>query len=126
MSTETRPADAPPIMIGGPAALAEGAWMGAAQATEVLEPLRVGRPRLPRVPVPRLPRLRLRGLLNREFTIAEASALLMASFLFSALLGAVRQVLFNAPFGAGGQASADYAAVRLPGTPVSLIARGAR
>src|SRR5438270_2582547 len=82
-----------PPMLGGFAALAESLWMGAAQASEVLEPLNLGR-RLGAV-VPRFPRLHLRGLFSREFTIAEASFLLMASFFFSAVLGAVRQILFN-------------------------------
>jgi putative peptidoglycan lipid II flippase len=111
-------------MVGGYAALAESAWMGAAQGTEILEPARARAPLHRRV-VPRLPRLRLRGLLTREFTIAEASFVLMASFLFSAALGAVRQVLFNAEFGAGDEASAYYAAFRLPDTLFSLIAGGA-
>src|SRR5205807_9356516 len=48
-----------------------------------------------------------------------------ASFFVSALLGAVRQVLFNADFGAGSTASAYYAAFRLPDTLFSLIAGGA-
>ena len=111
-------------MLGGPAALAESEWMGVAQASEVLEPLGVAAPRR-RTIVPRLPRLRLAGLLTREFTIAEASFVLMASFFTSALLGAVRQVLFNAQFGAGAEASAYYAAFRLPDTLFSLIAGGA-
>jgi putative peptidoglycan lipid II flippase len=67
----------------------------------------------------------LAGLLTREFSIAEASFLLMASFFFSAMLGAVRQVLFNAQFGAGSEASAYYAAFRLPDTLFSLVAGGA-
>jgi putative peptidoglycan lipid II flippase len=67
----------------------------------------------------------VRGLLTREFTVAEASIVLMASFFTSALLGAVRQVLFNAEFGAGDEASAYYAAFRLPDTLFSLIAGGA-
>lgn len=116
--------DGPPLALGGVAALAESAWMGAAQATEVLEQLHVaGRRR--RAVVPRLPRLRLAGLLTREFTVAEATFILMASFFLSALLGAVRQVLFNAEFGAGQEASAYYAAFRLPDTLFSLIAGGA-
>src|SRR5919201_5669254 len=113
-----------PLMLGGYAALAESEWMGAAQASDVLEPVRLVAPRW-RVVVPRLPRLRLRGLLTREFTIAEATFILMASFFVSALLGAVRQVLFNAQFGAGVQANAYYAAFRLPDTLFSLIAGGA-
>src|SRR5436309_11734403 len=113
-----------PVMLSGYAALAEGAWMGAAQASDVLEPLRIGRPRL-RAVVPRIPRFQLAGLLTREFSIAEATFILMASFFFSAMLGAVRQILFNAQFGAGAQASAYYAAFRLPDTLFSLIAGGA-
>src|SRR5207302_876156 len=42
-----------------------------------------------------------------------------------ALLGAVRQVLFNVQFGAGSDANALYAAIRLPDTLFSLIAGGA-
>src|SRR5919199_6132611 len=83
-----------PRMLSGYAALAESAWMGAAQASDVLEPLHIGRARL-RAVIPRLPRLRFRGLLTREFSIAEASFILMSSFFFSAVLGAVRQILFN-------------------------------
>jgi putative peptidoglycan lipid II flippase len=112
-----------PPMLGGFAAIAESLWMGAAQASDVLEPLNIGR-RLGAV-LPRLPRLHLRGLFTREFTIAEASFLLMASFFLSAVLGAVRQILFNVQFGAGSDASAYYAAFRLPDTLFSLIAGGA-
>src|SRR5437588_2620906 len=71
--------------------------MGAAQASDLLEPLRIGR-RVPRPVIPRLPRLRLGGLPGRELTIAKASFVLMASFLVSALLASVRPVLFNADF----------------------------
>jgi putative peptidoglycan lipid II flippase len=105
-------------MLGGYAAMAEGAWMGSAQATEALEPLHSPRFAL------RWPRLSA-GLLTREFTIAEATVILMASFFASALMGAIRQVLFNAEFGAGNVASAYYAAFRLPDTLFSLIAGGA-
>jgi putative peptidoglycan lipid II flippase len=115
----------PPLMLGGPAALAESEWMGVAQASDVLEPINIAAPRRLRAVIPRLPRLRLAGLLTREFTIAEASFVLMASFFFSALLGAVRQVLFNAQFGVGSEASAYYAAFRLPDTLFSLVAGGA-
>src|ERR671930_48586 len=110
-----------PLMLGGYAALAESEWMGAAQASEILEPLRVVAP--PRRA--KLPRPRLAGLLTRELTIREATIILMASFFFSALLGAVRQVLFNAQFGAGVEANAYYAAFPLPDTLFSLIAGGA-
>src|SRR6266536_1050837 len=103
------------LLLGGYSALAESAWMGSVQATEVLEPLRFGWPRR-RLPLPRLPRLRLAGLLTREFGIAEAAFILMAAFFLSALLGAVRQILFNAQFGAGGEANAYYAAFGRPNT----------
>src|SRR3712207_2918709 len=116
----------PALLLGGYAALAEASWMGGVQATEVLEPLRLrwppGRPRH-WLRVPRLPSLH--GLLTRELGIAEAAFVLMASFFTSALLGAVRQVLFNAQFGAGLEANAYYAAFRLPDTLFSLIAGGA-
>lgn len=112
-----------PVLLGGYAALAESEWMGIAQASDVLEPLHVGRRK--RVTVPKLPRLRLQGLLTREFSIAEASFVLIVSFFFSAALGAVRQVLFSAQFGAGNEANAYYAAFRLPDTLFSLIAGGA-
>jgi putative peptidoglycan lipid II flippase len=122
-----RPAgDTPELVLGGYTALAESAWMGAAQASDVLESLRAAPGgRLRNVVIPRLPRLRLAGLLTREFSIAEATFILMASFFVSALLGAIRQVLFNATFGAGAEASAYYAAFRLPDTLFSLIAGGA-
>ncbi len=121
-SLERARADGPPLVLGGYAALAEGAWMGAAQASDVLEPARLahGREGMPR---PR--RLRLAGLLTRELSITEATVVLMASFFFSALLGAVRQILFNAQFGAGQEANAYYAAFRLPDALFSLIAGGA-
>jgi putative peptidoglycan lipid II flippase len=122
---ERTPKDEPEVLVGGYAALAEGAWMGKAQATDVLEPLRALRwPRVV-VSVPRVREVSLKGLLTRELTIAEATVILMASFLFSAFLGAVRQVLFNAQFGAGAEASAYYAAFRLPDMLFSLIAGGA-
>lgn len=72
----------------------------------------------------RLRRLRPAELLTREFTIAEGSVLLMAAFLFSAALGIVRQMLLNAQFGAGAEASAYYAAFRLPETIATLLAGG--
>jgi putative peptidoglycan lipid II flippase len=113
-----------PPLLGGFAALAESAWMGVAQATEVLEPVRQARHRL-RAALAHPQKFSLRGLLTRELSIAEATIVLMASFFFSALLGAVRQVLFNAQFGAGLEANAYYAAFRLPDTLFSLIAGGA-
>jgi putative peptidoglycan lipid II flippase len=121
---EIRVGDTPPVMMSGYTAIAEGAWMGAAQASDVLEPLNLLRRRFA-VIRPRIPRLSFSALFRRELTIAEASVVLMASFLLSAILGAVRQILFNAQFGAGPAASAYYAAFRLPDTLFSLIAGGA-
>ncbi len=116
-----------PLMLGGYAAMAESAWMGSVQASEVLEPLRAAPAAAPvwQAVVPRLPKIRLAGLYTREFNIAEASFVLMASFFLSAGLGAVRQILFNAQFGTGPDANAYYAAFRLPDALFSLIAGGA-
>src|SRR5438477_12023257 len=106
-------------MVGGYVGLAEGAWMGAPQSADILDVLHTSSFRL------RWPRLSLTGLFTREYTIAEATVLLMASFFTSAMLGAVRQVLFNVQFGAGDTASAYYAGFRLPDALFSLIAGGA-
>src|SRR3982074_3652763 len=103
----------PQLMLSGFAALAESVWMGAPQASDVLEVLNLARSRW-RPTRPRRPRLQLAGLLTRALSIAEGRFGLMASVFFSALLGAVRQVLFNSQFGAGAEASAYYAAARLP------------
>lgn len=113
-----------PILLGGYAALAESAWMGAAQASDILEPLHITASRR-RAAVPRWPQLRVAQLLTRECSVAEATILLMASFFCSALLGAIRQILFNAQFGVGMEVNAYYAAFRLPDTLFSLIAGGA-
>jgi putative peptidoglycan lipid II flippase len=48
--------------------------------------------------------------------------MLMVSFLLSAVLGSVQQVLVNAQFGAGAEASAFYAALRLRDLFFALIA----
>ena len=64
-------------------------------------------------------------LLLRRLTIPEASVVLIGAFFLSAVLGAIRQILFNARFGAGPEASAYFAADRLPDTLTSLIAGGA-
>jgi putative peptidoglycan lipid II flippase len=69
--------------------------------------------------------LSLKNLLTREYSVGEASFILMVSFFLSAALGAVRQILFNAQFGVSQQANAYYAAFRLPDTLFSLIAGGA-
>ena len=117
----------PLLRLGGYVAIAKGAWMGVAQASDVLEVLRLRAPRWRwRDLSLRQPgALSLRTLLSRELTIAQASVVLMASFFLSALLGAVRQVLFNVQFGAGAEANAYYAAFRLPDTLFSLVAGGA-
>jgi putative peptidoglycan lipid II flippase len=123
----TSDAEKQPLMLGGYAAMAESAWMGSVQATEVLEPLRTAPAAAPtgQTVVPRRPKVHLGELYTREFSIAEASFVLMASFFLSAGLGAVRQILFNAQFGTGSDANAYYAAFRLPDTLFSLIAGGA-
>jgi putative peptidoglycan lipid II flippase len=116
------------IRLGGITALAQSAWMGFPLAADVLEPIRTAPAALRRwtqVIRPRRPSGGLRGLFNREFGIAEASFILMASFFTSAALGAVRQVLFNAQFGVSAEANAYYAAFRLPDTLFSLVAGGA-
>lgn len=113
------------LVLGGYAALAESAWMGFAQATEMIDSLRPAPGFGKRAIVPRLPKVQWRHLLTREFSVAEASFILMVSFFTSAMLGAVRQILFNAQFGVGMEANAYYAAFRLPDTLFSLIAGGA-
>ena len=74
----------PALMLGGPAALAESAWMGAAPSSDVLEPLRIAAPRW-RPSFTRFPQIRLSHLLTRELSVAEASVVLMASFLLSSV-----------------------------------------
>jgi len=117
------------VLLGGITAMAQSAWMGFALASDVLEQLRLaptGILRRVQVIRPSIPRdIRVKNLLTREYSVGEASFILMASFFLSAALGAVRQVLFNAQFGVGLQANAYYAAFRLPDTLFSLIAGGA-
>ena len=117
------------VLLGGITALAQSAWMGFALASDVLEQLRLaptGILRRIQVIRPSIPRdISLKNLLTREYSVGEASFILMTSFFLSAALGAVRQVLFNAQFGVGPQANAYYAAFRLPDTLFSLIAGGA-
>jgi putative peptidoglycan lipid II flippase len=72
-----------------------------------------------------MPRLTLRALLLRECSIPEGSLIITAAFLLSAALGVVRQSLFGAQFGAGMEASAYIAAIRLPEVLANLIAGGA-
>ncbi len=116
------------LRLGGITALAQSAWMGFPLAADVLEPIRSAPAALRRwteIIRPRRPAGGLRGLFGREFSIAEASFVLMVSFFTSAALGAVRQVLFNAQFGVSAEANAYYAAFRLPDTLFSLVAGGA-
>ena len=117
------------VLLGGITALAQSAWMGFALASDVLEQLRLapsGILRRIQVIRPAVPRnISLKNLLTREYSVSEASFILMASFFLSAALGAVRQILFNAQFGVSSQANAYYAAFRLPDTLFSLIAGGA-
>jgi len=117
------------VLLGSVTALAQSAWMGFALASDVLEQIRLapsGILRRVQVIRPAIPRnISLKNLLTREYSVGEASFILMASFFLSAALGAVRQVLFNAQFGVSQQANAYYAAFRLPDTLFSLIAGGA-
>src|SRR5574339_1148825 len=117
------------VLLGGVTALAQSAWMGFALASDVLEQIRLapsGILRRVQVIRPAIPRsINLKNLLTREYSVGEASFILMASFFPSAALGAVRQVLFNAQFGVSSEANAYYAAFRLPDTLFSLIAGGA-
>lgn len=68
--------------------------------------------------------LQLRRIIHYEFSITEASAILMVTYLLSAVMGAVRQMLFNSQFGISMEANAYYAAFRLPDTLFTLIAGG--
>ena len=117
------------VLLGSVTALAQSAWMGFALASDVLEQVRLapsGILRRIQVIRPALPRdISWKNLLTREYSVSEASFILMASFFLSAALGALRQVLFNAQFGVSPQANAYYAAFRLPDTLFSLIAGGA-
>src|SRR5215207_3163463 len=117
------------VLLGGITAMAQSAWMGFALASDVLEQLRLaptGILRRIQVIRPSIPRdVSLKNLLTREYSVGEASFILMASFFLSAALGAVRQILFNAQFGISQEANAYYAAFRLPDTLFSLIAGGA-
>src|SRR5919106_1592725 len=117
------------VLLGGITAMAQSAWMGFALASDVLEQLRMaptGILRRIQVIRPAIPRnISLKNLLTREYSVGEASFILMTSFFLSALLGAVRQILFNAQFGVGPEANAYYAAFRLPDTLFSLVAGGA-
>ena len=70
-------------------------------------------------------RARVRGLIDREYGIADASLLLLVAYLGSAMLGAVRQILLSARFGGGDELSAFLAAAKLPDTLFTLIAGGA-
>lgn len=61
----------------------------------------------------------------RRFSITEAALLLIMAYITSKGLGVIRQSIFNALFGTGPDASAYYAAFRLPDTLFNLIAGGA-
>ncbi len=69
--------------------------------------------------------LRPRDLPLHSFEPASATVLFMVAVLISAATGVVRQVLFNAQFGTGPEASAYVAAFRLPETLINLIGGGA-
>ncbi len=61
----------------------------------------------------------------RRFTLTEAVLLLLLAYIASRGLGVIRQALFNSLFGTGPDATAYYAAFRLPDTIFNLIAGGA-
>jgi len=61
----------------------------------------------------------------RRFTLTEAVLLLLMAYIASRGLGVIRQALFNSLFGTGPDATAFYAAFRLPDTIFNLIAGGA-
>ncbi|HEV2529328.1 MAG TPA: lipid II flippase MurJ [Thermomicrobiales bacterium] len=65
------------------------------------------------------------ALSRRQFSVQGATLLLMATFLASAILGAVRQVLLGAHFGATETTGAFEATSRLPDILFTLIAGGA-
>src|SRR5437588_11386071 len=61
----------------------------------------------------------------RRFSITEAALLLLMAYIASRGLGVIRQALFNSLFGTGPDATAFYAAFRLPDTIFNLIAGAA-
>ena len=61
----------------------------------------------------------------RRFSITEGAFLFSMAYIASKMLGVIRQVMFNALFGTGPEATAYYAAFRLPDTLFNLIAGGA-
>lgn len=65
------------------------------------------------------------ALSRREFSVQGATLLLMATFLASAILGAVRQILLGAQFGANETTGAFRAASQLPDVLFTLVAGGA-
>ncbi len=65
------------------------------------------------------------ALSRREFTVQGAALFLMAMFLASAVLGAARQILLGAEFGANETTGAFGAASRLPDVLFTLVAGGA-
>ena len=76
-------------------------------------------------PTQRILRKPLREWPAHSFSLSEGAALYMLAYLGSAVLGIVRQILFNAHFGVGAEASAFYAAFRLPDAIATLLAGGA-
>jgi putative peptidoglycan lipid II flippase len=74
--------------------------------------------------VVRLYRTPLRAWPTLDLSVSEAATLYMLSFLVSATLGVIRQIMLNARFGLGPEAAAYYAAARLPETIAVLIAGG--
>lgn len=78
----------------------------------------------PLVALVRIGHSRFSRIALREWTVAEGTAVFMLSFLISAMFGIVRQMLLNAHFGISPEASAYYAAFRLPETIALLLTGG--
>src|SRR5436190_2286305 len=57
--------------------------------------------------------------------LSHATGVIAMAFVFSGILGVVRQAIIGARFGAGGELDAFYAAYRIPEMLFTLIAGGA-
>src|SRR5579872_5489171 len=64
-----------------------------------------------------------RVLTGRKLT--QATGVIAIAFVFSGVLGVVRQAVIGARFGAGSELDAFYAAYRIPETLFTLVAGGA-
>lgn len=93
-------------------------------APTLLRPRELNPLRPPILPVRALLHAPLRDWPIVSFGVADGALLYMLAYGISAVLGIVRQVLFNAQFGLGETAGAYYAAFRLPETIGLLVAGG--